>query len=134
MDGNSLQEAVLVADLSPAFVEQAAHALRGTSATCIAATSRHEALYACSRHAPQVAFIGFSLIQLGITAEQLCAAGAHQAVAVLGGPNALQSLKAFRAGFELCLYAPVTAADLASLRVRGTAYRMMRKGSLAEFP
>ena len=134
MDGNSLQEVVLVADLSSAFGEQAAQALSGTNAACVTATSRHEALYACSRHAPQVAFVGFSLIQLGLTAEQLCTAGAHQAVAVLPGPNALQSLKAFRAGFELCLYTPITAADLASLRVRGTAYRMMRKDSLAEFP
>ena len=134
MHVESLQETVLVADLSSEFVEQTASALGTVAVTCLKATSRHDSLHACARHTPQLAFIGFSLIQLGLTAEQLCAAGARQAVAVLAGPNALQSLKAFRAGFELCLYAPVNAADLESLRERGTAYRMIRNSAVVEFP
>jgi hypothetical protein len=112
----------------------AAHILLDGGIHCVSVASRRDALEACARHAPQLAIVSFAVVRLGLTAAQLIDAGAHQVVAVLEGPSAVNSLTAFRAGFELCLYAPVVPKDIERLRTRWSVLQAPARDPFGDLP
>jgi DNA-binding response OmpR family regulator len=109
-------------------------ALRRGGIDCVSVTTRRDALEACARHSPQLAIVSFFIVRLGLTASQLVDAGAHQAIAVLDGPSAIDSLAAYRAGFDLCLHAPVVPRDIERMRTHWTVRRAVARHAIAELP